>query len=142
VAGPLLLLALSVHSLLEGLSLGAASATRAPHLFAAIFAHKGVATFSLGVTWLHAGSGARPYAAAMLGFAAVTPLGVLLGMSAEGSAFGACLTGLSAGTFLYVGLVEACPGVRSPWLPGLGAMQQLASFASGYACMAVLGLWS
>lgn len=139
-AGYLLMLALSFHSLLEGLSLGAAkNPRRALHLFVAILMHKGIAAFSLGVAWLSMAPDNQRYAAAMVFFASVTPVGVLLGKPMEGSTLGLLVTALSSGTFVYVGLVEACPGLRTPWLPGRAAVLQLASYASGFVCMAVLG---
>lgn len=159
LTAPLLMIALSFHSLLEGLSLGAAGASTALHLFLAILAHKGVAAFSLGVTWLPGSScnvahdskdaqrkkdwkSARQYAGAMTWFAAVTPLAVMLGISMEGSMVGSRVTAVSAGTFLYIGLVETCPGVHKSWLPGPGAVLQLAAYTGGFGCMAVLAAWT
>lgn len=142
LVGPLLMLALSFHSLLEGLSLGAAaSPTAAAHLFVAILVHKGIAAFSLGVAWL-AGDQAlsKRYVGAMAWFAFITPAGILVGSSLEGSALGTRVTALSAGTFIYVGLVESCPGVRVAWLPGrLGPALQLGLYAVGFGVMAALG---
>lgn len=39
---------LSFHAIMEGLGLGASSASAAPGIFAAIVVHKGLAAFSLG----------------------------------------------------------------------------------------------
>jgi len=140
--GPMLLVALSVHSLLEGLSLGAAKADRELQLFVAILAHKGVAAFTLGVAWLPYAADRRMYVLIMAWFASVSPVGVAVGIPAEGSLLGGVVTAVSAGTFLYIGLVEACPGVHASWLPGTGAALQILALLLGFGCMAVLARWT
>lgn len=47
---------LSFHAVLEGLGLGASSASAAPGIFAAIVVHKGLAAFSLGCLFFSSGS--------------------------------------------------------------------------------------
>ncbi|CAE8720995.1 unnamed protein product [Polarella glacialis] len=142
VVGPLLMLSLSLHSLLEGLSLGAAKESRTRDLFMAILAHKGVAAFSVGVAWQPTCPSVWRYIVAMVWFAAVTPIGIFMGHAVEDSPSGAVLTALSAGTFLYVGLVEVNPGVRAPLLPGAGAVAQALACVAGFTAMGLLALWT
>lgn len=141
LAGPLLMVALSLHSLLEGLSLGAAKQSQVFHIFAAILAHKGVAAFTLGVTWLPSLHGNWQYFLLLSWFAAVTPLGVFIGTSAEGSRAGSVMTALSAGTFLHVALVETLPGVKFQVLAGASGVLQAISCSVGFGMMALLGLY-
>lgn len=144
LSGLLLMLALSIHSILEGLSLGAASKSHAWGIFLAIFAHKGVAAFALGVSWLRLGTKGQQgsYVAAMSWFASMTPLGIVVGKSAEESPAASAVTALSAGTFIYIGLVEGSPGVQKPWLPGTGALVQAAGYVCGFSAMAILAAWT
>lgn len=143
LAGPLLMLALTVHSILEGMSLGAINPSGATGVFLAILAHKGVAAFALGIAWLSGGGGLRPYACAMAVFASATPIGVAIGVAVEGSVIGGIVAALSAGTFLYIGLVEGCPGIRVPWLPTwFGALLQGLVFGAGFGCMAAFATWA
>ncbi|CAK9005832.1 Protein zntD [Durusdinium trenchii] len=138
-AGPLLLLALTFHSLMEGTSLGASQADRTMDIFLPIIAHKGMAAFTLGINWGSLGW----YALAMLVFSLVSPVGVLVGTTAEGSVAASILLSLSAGTFLYIGLVETMPGVRKPWLPSmLGRAAQMGVCTAGFAAMGTLALWA
>lgn len=141
LAGPLLMVALSLHSLLEGLSLGAAKQSEVFHIFAAILAHKGVAAFTLGVTWLPSLRSNWQYFSLLSWFAAVTPAGVLIGTGVEGSQAGSVMTALSAGTFLYVALVETLPGGKAHILAGKSGALQAIFCSVGFGLMALLGLW-
>jgi len=124
------------------IGLGAAKADRELQLFVAILAHKGVAAFTLGVAWLPYAADRRMYVLIMAWFASVSPVGVAVGIPAEGSLLGGVVTAVSAGTFLYIGLVEACPGVHASWLPGTGAALQILALLLGFGCMAVLARWT
>jgi len=138
LTGPLLLLALTFHSVLEGLSLGAAQDQDVLDIFFPILAHKGMAAFTLGINW----NGLRGYCAALCFFAILTPLGILIGQTAEGSTASVLLS-ISAGTFLYIGLVETMPGVRQPWLPTImGRMAQMSACVAGFAAMSTLAIWT
>lgn len=144
-SGLLLMVALSFHSFLEGISLGSAGKGKELHIFFAVLAHKGIAAFTLGVTWLRSSAkseGVEKYALAMIWFASATPAGISMGISFEKTLTGMFVNALSSGTFLYIGLVEGCPGVKTPWLPGMGALGQVIAFGAGFACMAALASWS
>ena len=122
--------ALSVHSVLAGLPLGAeGEGTSAYGLFIAIMAHKSLAAFALGSNFVTAGTRfsrctVRLY---LLSFSCMTPAGIAAGWLASslassgdgsGSAAGAdsddsatvgVLSALASGTFLYVSTMELLP---------------------------------
>ncbi|CAE7291037.1 zntD [Symbiodinium sp. CCMP2592] len=139
--GPVLMMALSIHSLLEGLSLGAAGAKAAWGLFLAIFFHKGITAFALGVAWLRSLPDWRIFLVAMFCFSVATPIGVLIGESVEGSKVGAVLQALAAGIFLYIGLTETAPGVMKPWLKGVWCGLQMICTLLGFGAFALLAVW-
>ncbi|KEP66306.1 UNVERIFIED_CONTAM: metal cation transporter, ZIP family protein [Hammondia hammondi] len=130
-----LMLALSFHSLMEGVTLGTAPR---PQLVAfAVLVHKGLESFALGSSLMQAQTHSKTFVWQMLLFALMTPAGVLLGIattwltlagreSAAGSASSVSpphfllpgglssflpllpglLTGVGSGTFLHVSLLE------------------------------------
>ncbi|PFH33345.1 metal cation transporter, ZIP family protein [Besnoitia besnoiti] len=130
-----LMLALSFHSLMEGVTLGTALR---PQLVAfAVLVHKGLESFALGSSLLQGQTSVRTFIWQMLLFASMTPLGVLAGISitllaADGlpdpdadaasppsmlhslvpalcsflPILPGMLTGVGAGTFLHVSLLE------------------------------------
>ncbi len=141
--------ALSFHSFVAGLSLGASPARVA--VFVAIVAHKGFASFALGTRFVQTrGAGRRgapalsagAVAAWMALFALVTPAGVLAGTALRGAGAGsqaaAHLTAAAAGTFIYVALAEvALPEFAKP-----GDARAKALFLLlGYAGMSALAIW-
>mmetsp|Transcript_53466 Transcript_53466/g.124531 ORF Transcript_53466/g.124531 Transcript_53466/m.124531 type:complete len:293 (+) Transcript_53466:53-931(+) len=140
-AGPVLLVALTLHSLMEGLCYGASEGSAAFEIFLAILIHKGMAAFALGVAWIRSLPGWRSYLAATFLFALMTPIGILIGQSVEGSLAGSVLTALAAGTFLYVGLIETAPGVRTDWLPGVWRAGQMLASLCGFAALAALAVY-
>ncbi len=113
----LLMLMLSVHSFVAGIAMGLdPTLAGAVVIFIAIIVHKGSAAFALGVN-LGRSRLAEPRQRSMIWlFAAVTPLGILLGeLAAQGLAeqIGAharmlegVFDGLAAGTFLYISIFE------------------------------------
>ncbi|CAM9241768.1 unnamed protein product [Ectocarpus sp. 12 AP-2014] len=107
-----LLLALSVHSVMEGLGVGA-EATKAYDLLFAIGVHKGIAGYALGAALLQSGVHAKQVTLYIFAFSAMTPLGILIGaiiqQDADNDSGGAVCVALAAGTFLYVSLMEVLP---------------------------------
>ena len=75
----LLLVTLSIHSFIAGVTLGISSASGAAVLLVAILAHKGAAGFALGSTFQKAAVPIRTRIPALLFFVGSTPLGVILG---------------------------------------------------------------
>lgn len=140
------LAALSVHSLLAGLALGAeASLASAVVLFFAIFAHKSTAGFALGVSLVRARVGvARSWVLLAL-FAISTPVGILvgtgLGAFLEGPAertVEASFISLAAGTFVYVATFDI---LRDEFLEPGGRAAKWMLVTAGASVMAVVAIF-
>ncbi|CAM9844965.1 unnamed protein product [Choristocarpus tenellus] len=106
-----LLLALSVHSVMEGLGLGADSGKMYNMLFA-IAVHKSLAAYALGTSLLRCGVTIGGLIGYISLFSLMTPMGIWLGTAMrnekESGAGSACVA-LAAGTFLYIALMEVLP---------------------------------
>ena len=158
LASMMLLLALSVHSILEGLAIGASSNPQ--EILAttlAILAHKGFAGYALGSSMVASELNPYHFYVLITLFACCTPLGVACGYlffaraKGEQSALAtAVLQAMVAGTFLYVAIVEvamkelmscrqggpvdhACDTKRE--------RQRLIAFVFGYLAMSALALF-
>jgi len=138
--------ALSVHSVIAGLALGAESeVARALVIFLAILAHKSIAGFALGVS-LRANGMPRRRAYGLLGiFACATPLGILAGSllgglvsSSARDLLEATALALAAGTFIYVATVDI---LRDELLEPGGLFAKWSMLSAGVASMALLALW-
>mmetsp|Transcript_41729 Transcript_41729/g.65308 ORF Transcript_41729/g.65308 Transcript_41729/m.65308 type:complete len:320 (+) Transcript_41729:147-1106(+) len=108
----IVLLALSFHSVMEGLGLGAAPDKDLFGIFIAIMGHKWLAAFSLGsIIYKSCTPGA--FASLMTVFSLATPVGAICGMllvnQNEGSVAQGVCTALAAGTFLHVAAMEVIP---------------------------------
>lgn len=104
------LLGLAVHALMAGLAFATVrDETIGGALLLAILCHKGFESFSLTTVFQLAQFSRRRVLLVILGFALVTPIGILLGdsiarhLGGNGITF---LNALAAGTFLYVSLCE------------------------------------
>ena len=141
-----LIVALSAHSVLAGLALGAQPVAASTLMIAvAILAHKGTASLALGISLVR-GEIRKPRARRfVLLFAMMTPLGVLLGMAGSGLLrqgaglyFDATVSALAAGTFLYIASIDMLgdeflkPGSR--WAKWVAAVL-------GLTVTAVLAVW-
>ena len=147
-ATPLILfIVLSIHSIIAGASLGLeGAAISVLAIFFAIIAHKGAAGFSLGISLKQADFPRKRHIGTILLFAAMTPLGVLLGtlftefMSSDMSAmFEMIFDCLAAGTFLYIAITEIIAKIfndaKHTW-------PKLIFISSGFALMAVVAIWT
>jgi zinc transporter ZupT len=140
-----ILTALSVHSLLEGLALGAQRELGAALvIFAAILAHKSMEGFALGVS-LARGAVASARAATLLAlFAAATPVGIVAGATVgafsgpAGLACEAAFLSLAAGTFAYVATLDI---LREEFHEPGGRLAKWLWVVAGVGVMAVLALW-
>ena len=141
-----LLLVLSVHSLIEGLTLGAQNSIfGALIVFIAIMAHKAVAGFALGVSYRRSGYSFRRAAPVAAFFSCMTPLGILAGtavaalISPHGRLFfQATFDSIGAGTFLYIATLDI---IRTEFeLPG-DRWQKWLLASAGFALMSLLALW-
>ncbi len=141
-----LVVALSLHSMLAGLALGTQdSFTNGLIIFAAIFVHKATAGFALGVSLARSGIEKRRSLRLAALFAAMTPIGILLGIalnriirSGAERHVDAAVLALAAGTFIYIASLDI---IQDEFLrPGSRFMKWL--FATlGLALMALLALW-
>ena len=146
IAPYLLLLTLSIHSLIAGLTLGISSAAGAGVLLIAILAHKGAAGFALGSTFREAAIPPRTRIPALLVFVGSTPLGVILGglaidvLGESSTAAEAWFKAVAAGTFLYIATLDV---VREEFFPGgTKRTQRLVWAFSGAGLMALVAIWT
>jgi zinc transporter ZupT len=136
-----LFLALSFHSIVEGISLGSSDGDTVKSIMIAILAHKGLESFSLGTSLINSNASTLKYITFCLIFSLMTPIGVIIGalvLSNTEGIVSAFITGFAAGTFTYVSIVEVL-------LPEFKKQQDLlfkAIAASvGFAGMAIIALW-
>ena len=114
----MLVLALSLHSVIEGMAIGLQeSSDQLLQLFAAVGIHKGILGFSLGLSLVRDGSLSfcRMLTSALV-FCGASPLGVGIGWavtdagsSLAGDTANAVLQGVACGTFLYITFFEVLP---------------------------------
>jgi len=141
-----LLLVLSIHSLIVGLTLGAqSSVSNALIVFIAIVAHKTMAGFALGISYRRAGSSLPKTVPVALFFSSMTPLGILAGTVVEAlissggrQLFEAIFDSVGAGTFLYIASVDI---VRTEFQARGDRWQKWLLAALGFSMMAGLALW-
>jgi zinc transporter 1/2/3 len=105
----ILLIALSIHGLFEGIALGLQKLLHSVIFLAvAIVAHKWAEAFTLGVSFSRTGTEKAQFIKMIILFCVFTPLGICIGMVLE--SMSELVTGiflaLSGGTFLYVSASE------------------------------------
>jgi hypothetical protein len=157
----LLIVTLSVHSAIEGLALGLQTSLEDVGItLVSIIAHKGVAAFALGSSFLKSKLPHATVVFLLIAFAAVTPTGIGIGMglSSETTAHSAAssvIIAVAAGTFFYIAVVlfvdsdsHGAPSdhgheseAESENLVHEGLVK-LALAALGFAIMAVAAIWS
>ncbi|GLI62140.1 hypothetical protein VaNZ11_004710 [Volvox africanus] len=140
----LLAAALCIHSVLEGMALGAQSSMRSTEdIMVAIAAHKGLAAYALGASIMESGASSERFWTVIGCFSLATPLGIFAGYgmstrSANGTS-GAALSALASGTFLYVAFMEVIPKELAD---GKHRMAKMAAFLLGYSLMSLLAVWA
>lgn len=144
----LLLLTLSIHSLIAGMALGAQTSLAGfLVLLIAILAHKSAAGFSLGVSLQRIGVPVGRARTLVLGFALMTPIGVLVGSlitaildSTGEQAFEALFDAIAAGTFIYIASLDI---LREEFLPPREGRRTKWLFSVvGLTLMAVVAIWT
>lgn len=154
LASLLLLMALSIHSVLAGLSIGLVQDNKEICSTAvAIIAHKVFAGYALGSTMAAADLGYDRCVILGVVFASSTPLGIFIGMCLssfnEDSSFIGITQAIVAGTFLYVSIMEVgmkelliCRHQDGPLRVSLTQKQleilKLSSMLCGYLAMSYL----
>ncbi|CAH4036911.1 zinc transporter ZIP1-like [Pieris brassicae] len=134
--GLLVVLALSIHELFEGLAVGLeASARSVWYMFGAVSAHKYIIAFCIGVELLAAGTKRWLSIVYIFTFSFVSALGIGVGILLVGGAgaasaglYSVVLQGLACGTLVYVVFFEVWRQDRT------GIMQFLCAIA-GFALM-------
>ncbi|KAG1705986.1 hypothetical protein DVH05_002549 [Phytophthora capsici] len=108
-----LFIALSFHSVLEGLGIGAQTET-AWGVFMAIIMHKGLAAFALGSGLVQSAMPVTHVMLYMVVFSFMSIIGIIVGWiiaadSSEDSAAAGICVALASGTFIYVAVMEVIP---------------------------------
>ena len=144
----LLLLTLSIHSLIAGMALGAQTSLAGfTILLIAILAHKSAAGFSLGVSLQRIGVPVGRARTLVLGFAVMTPIGVVIGatisalLSSTGEQiFEAVFDAIAAGTFIYIASLDI---LREEFLPPRQGRRIKWLFSiAGLTLMAIVAIWT
>jgi len=105
----ILLLALSLHGIFEGIALGVLNhSNEVIMLFIAIIAHKWAESFALGISFYKAKIETKIFLKMLTIFTFFTPVGILIGMyfSKSGFLIEGIMLSISSGTFLYVSTSE------------------------------------
>lgn len=136
IRGLLIVLALSVHELFEGLSVGLeSSAGNVWYMFGAVSAHKLVIAFCIGVELVTSGMKTFLVVIYVFTFAVVSPLGIGIGMAISNieqdssDVVSVFLQGLASGTLLYVVFFEILQNERK------SGLKQFFSVLFGFMCM-------
>ncbi|XP_063538982.1 zinc transporter ZIP1-like [Cydia strobilella] len=119
--GLLIVLALSIHELFEGLAVGLeASAANVWYMFGAVSAHKYIIAFCIGVELIAAGTKRWLSLVYIFTFSFVSALGIGVGIllvggagAAEAGLYSVILQGLACGTLMYVVFFEVWRQDRS-----------------------------
>ncbi|KNC86935.1 hypothetical protein SARC_00937 [Sphaeroforma arctica JP610] len=146
-----LLVAISFHSFFAGLSIGVMTETSdVVATLIAVIAHKGVAAFVLGQSFLRSTLSKLLVICLLVLFAAMTPVGVGIGwwissMSDETEKLSGFVVSLSAGTFIYIGslVVKDTPDRLTPNPEKkAGVWKRYALWWFGCILMAVAAIWA
>ena len=105
----ILLIALSVHGIFEGIALGVMNTIKeCSILFSAIILHKWAAAFALGISFYKSGTETDLFIKMIIIFTSFGPLGIIIGMifSDAGNLIKGIMLSISVGTFIYVAASE------------------------------------
>ena len=113
----LLLVALSLHSIFEGLAIGLQnSVDEVLAIFAAVVLHKCVIAFGLSLNMVQSNLRTGVVIQLALVFCLAAPIGMSIGMAVmefsdklQAAVLSGCLQGIACGTFLYVTFFEVLP---------------------------------
>ncbi|ETK88707.1 hypothetical protein L915_07075 [Phytophthora nicotianae] len=151
-----LFIALSFHSVLEGLGIGAQTET-AWGVFMAIIMHKGLAAFALGSGLVQSAMPVTHVMLYMVVFSFMSIIGIIVGWiiaadSSEDSAAAGICVALASGTFIYVAVMEVIPQEFPRHSHGgdeghghhknKATLQKSIALVAGYAIFGLLAKWS
>lgn len=139
--GLLIVLALSIHELFEGLAVGLeSSVANVWYMFIAVSAHKYLIAFCVGVELLAAGTKRWLSVVYIFTYSFMSALGIAVGIlmvggagAAEAGIYSVVLQGLACGTLVYVVFFEV-------WRRDGTGIRQLAWSFLGFVVMTVIGL--
>ncbi|XP_059053278.1 zinc transporter ZIP1-like isoform X2 [Achroia grisella] len=139
--GLLIVLALSIHELFEGLAVGLeASVVNVWYMFGAVSAHKYIIAFCIGVELLAAGQKKWLQLVYIFTFSFMSALGIGIGILMVGGAgaayaglYSVVLQGIACGTLVYVVFFEV-------WRRNNTNLMQFACSLLGFSIMVILGL--
>jgi zinc transporter ZupT len=102
------LCAISCHSFISGLGVGAMQGSEIWSGILAVVAHKSLASFTLSTCFINGGASTCTWIFYMSIFSLVTPLGIMVGsfLTTGAGATEGALIGLAAGSFIYIGVLE------------------------------------
>ncbi|XP_037963107.2 zinc transporter ZIP1 [Plutella xylostella] len=137
--GLLIVLALSVHELFEGLAVGLeASSANVWYMFGAVSAHKYIIAFCIGVELLAARTRAWLSVLYIFTFSFVSALGIGIGVllvggagAADAGLYSVVLQGIACGTLVYVVFFEV-------WRQERAGLLQFSAALAGFTLMLVL----
>ncbi|XP_053614092.1 zinc transporter ZIP1-like isoform X1 [Plodia interpunctella] len=139
--GLLIVLALSIHELFEGLAVGLeASVGNVWYMFGAVSAHKYIIAFCIGVELLAAGTRRWLSLVYIFTFSFMSALGIGVGIlmvggagAADAGIYSVVLQGLACGTLIYVVFFEV-------WRRNNSGLMQFTCAFLGFSVMVALGL--
>lgn len=135
-------IALSFHSVMEGMGMGA-SITPAWDILVAILAHKSLAAFALALEFLHHNVSRKQLLSSVAVFSLMTPMGILFGRllvdTNHATPAGGVCAAFAGGTFLFVAIMEIIPQeLQDPRYQ----LEKCSALLAGYGAMGVLSLWT
>ncbi|KAF1790423.1 Zinc/iron permease [Phytophthora cactorum] len=135
-------IALSFHSVMEGMGMGASS-TPAWDILVAILAHKSLAAFALALEFLHHNVSQKQLLSSVAVFSLMTPTGILFGRllvdTNHATPAGGVCAAFAGGTFLFVAIMEIIPQeLQDPRFQS----EKCSALLAGYGAMGVLSLWT
>lgn len=140
--GLLVVLALSIHELFEGLAVGLESSTDSVwYMFGAVSAHKLVIAFCIGVELVTSGMTKKLVIIYVFTFAVVSPIGIGVGIivsttnHASTDLVSVILQGLASGTLLYVVFFEILQNEKK------SGLRQYFAVLLGFVIMFVIALF-
>lgn len=137
------ILAISLHSILDGLSIGAAKEVKSfTTAVIAVVSHKAFDGLALGIPVFLSNMSWKLALSALVFCAAMTPIGIGIGWAATDGVNGkdsvlaqGLILGLAGGSYLYVALTELLPTALSS---GKRQPVKLLAFTAGWLAMAIL----
>ena len=137
---------LSIHSILMGAAFGITTSwSVAIAVFVAVLAHKGAASFALGLELVRSSMPRRQQWRLFCLFVAMFPIGVGLGqavshMTDAHPLVEASFSAVAAGTFLFFGTLHGL--AASPLITRCCNAKEFAGAVAGFALMAVVAIWT